>query len=62
MADNEVHPVLSKQEMDEIAVYRQQFAYKTVARSEQMLYDWTRTGKITQREHVLLSKYLYQGF
>lgn len=62
MSDTEVHSVLNKQEMSDITAYRVQLAYKTPEESEKMLYDWTKAGKISRREHSLLCKYIYQGY
>lgn len=62
MPVNEQHPVLSKEEMADIAHYREMFAYKTPEQTETLLYDLVRAGKVSRREHSLLCRYVYQGY
>jgi hypothetical protein len=59
---NEVHPVLTKDELKQIAAYRAKFAYKTPESCHKLLYEWTKTGKISLREFNLLCTYLFKGY
>jgi hypothetical protein len=58
----ETHPVLTRDEMAQIATYRAKFAYKTPESCRKLLYEWTKTGKISFREFNLLVTYLFKGY
>lgn len=58
----EVHPVLTAKELDEIREFREKLAYQKTADCERLIYEWTRSGKLSKRQHVLLVRYYYQGF
>lgn len=62
MLENEVHPRLNRQELEEIREFREKLAYKTRGVSEKMIFNWSKSGKLTQRQFVLLVKYYFQGF
>lgn len=57
----EIHPVLSKAELAEIAEYREKLAYKTVEETHRLYYEWARTGKLTRRQHTLLGTYIFSS-
>jgi hypothetical protein len=58
----ETHPVLTRDEMAQIASYRAKLAYKTPESCIKLLYEWTKTGKISFREFNLLTTYLFKGY
>lgn len=57
---NEVHPALNAQQMRSIGQHRAKLAYKSQDESERLLYEWTKTGKLTRLEHTLLCRYVFQ--
>jgi hypothetical protein len=59
---DEVHPVLTKDEMAQILAYRQKLAYKTPESAEKLIYEWAKTGKLSFREFRLLCLYHFKGY
>lgn len=60
--EHEVHPVLSREELAQIAEFREKLQYKSIAETERLIFEWTKTGKLTLKQHVLLVRYHYQGY
>lgn len=58
---NEVHHILTSKEMDEIFEFRAKLAYKSLDQTYKLLYEWTKTGHITFRQHHLLAIYIYSN-
>jgi uncharacterized membrane protein len=57
----ETHPDLSADELTKIKEYRRKFMYKSRAKIEDMIYEWSKTNVISKKEHSLLCRYLYRG-
>ncbi len=57
----EIHPVLSKAELADIAEYREKLAYKSIEDTHKLYYEWARTGKLTRRQHTLLGIYIFSS-
>jgi hypothetical protein len=57
----ETHSSLSDLDLNEIKDFRRKLLRKSRAQTEALIFEWTKTGVLTRRQHVLLCRYHYQG-
>lgn len=58
---NETHPLLSADELTEIAQFRVTLRHKNEKQMNKLIYEWAKTGVIKTRQHLLLCKYVHGG-
>lgn len=47
---NEIHHLLTKEQMLDIMDFRSAIMYKTEEQTMKLLYEWTKTGKLNLRQ------------